>query len=115
MITSRKRIAATLFAVVVLSAMSVPAAPAAEKNPAGLVVEGWEVAGSEVIVKVTNLGDGKGSAVVQVKALAGGFPMRNAATVAVPAGGSQWVSVGFGLDVTGVMDVWIIESSDPTN
>jgi len=103
--------------VLLLGLVSAPLVSAAgEKGDpptSALVIEGWEVVGSKVLVKVSNLGNTKGAAVVEVRALVVGIPMRRAETVTVVGGGSTWVSVGFGLPVNGVMEGWISDADNP--
>jgi hypothetical protein len=103
-------------AAVVLLVAALTAPPFnAEENEKGsaLVVEGWEVVGNKVLVKVSNLGGPKASGVVEVRAMTLGLPMKRAVSVSVPGGTSQWASVPFVAPVDGVIVVGIVDGGDP--
>ena len=99
--------------VLLVVALTAPPIPAADEKSSALFVEGWEVVGNKVLVKVTNLGSGKGTAVVEVRAVSAGLPLRNSMTVAVPPGASEWAAVGFVAPVEGVIVVGIVGDADP--
>jgi len=99
--------------VLLVAALTAPPIPAANEKAGPIVVDGWEVVGNEVLVQVTNLSSERGSAVVGVRAVSAGMPMRNTVRVSVPAGGTQGAAVRFIAPVEGVIVVGISETPDP--
>lgn len=99
--------------VILVAALAAPAIPAADNKSGALVVDGWEVVGNKVLVKVTNFGSTRSTAAVNVQAVATGLPQRNSASVSVPPGASEWAVVGFIGEVKGVIVVGIGEGAEP--
>ena len=112
---TRFAVAATV--VLLLGLLSAPLVAAGdektEKPNSALVVEGWEIVGTKVLVKVTNLGNTRASGVLEVRALVVGVPVRRTADVTVVGEGSTWVPVVFGLPVGGVLETWIVDGAEP--
>jgi hypothetical protein len=100
--------------VLLVAALTAPPFNADEKKEgSALVVEGWEVVGSKVLVKVTNLGGPRASGTVEVRAMVMGLPLKRAVSVSVEGGTSEWAAVPFVAPVDGVIVVGIVDHSDP--
>ena len=112
MITRRNGIAAATAVLLLFSLLAAPSLNASEKGSA-LVVEGWEVVGNKVMVKVSNQANAAASGSVEVRAMVGGVPVRSFQTVRLGGGASDWVTVGFFGPVGGVIAVGMIDSADP--
>jgi len=112
MTTRRTGIAAATAVLFLFSLLATPAFSASEKDR-GLVVEGWEIVGNKVMVKVSNTSKTTASGRVEVRAMVAGMPLRSSQEVRVGGGTSDWVTVGFFAPVNGVIVVGISDNADP--
>ena len=112
MTTRRTGIAAATAVLFLFSLLATPAFSASEKGST-LVVEGWEVVGNKVMVKVSNLDKTTASGRVEVRAMVAGVPIRSSQEIRVVGGTSDWVTVGFFGPVGGVIVVGISDHADP--
>jgi hypothetical protein len=115
MTARRSRIAVASVIALVLSALVVPAVSAAGQDGGALQIEGWNVVGNKVLVKITNVSSGSHSGDVKVRALVIGLPQESNSQVSLRAGQSAWVPVSFFAPVTGVVDCGIVDTMDPVH
>ena len=108
------KVAAMLTLVLLVSALTAPTLAGGKQEKAfGLVVDGYQVVGSKVLVQVTNMGATPDSGYVTVQAVVDGVPATVVQAIRLMAGVTDYVAVGFVLPVDQVIELGISDSGTP--
>ena len=110
------KVATVLTVALLVSAFTVPALAGGKQEKAfGLVVDGYQVVGNQVLVEVTNVGATPDSGYVTVTAVMNGIPVKVTQAIRLMAGVTEYVGVGFDLPVDGIIELGISDTPDPLN